>query len=100
LWAFALTGQVQCQSVLVAGDVAKRGARVVVRTLRPESDATCHLRVRPDLAFEWFDLEDLVLEQHAVFIDSLLDRSVLAIQRCLSFLTSALLAKLKLGWRV
>lgn len=75
-----MTSQVECKPVLVAGHVAECGARVVVRTLRTERHAARHFGVWPDLAFEWFDLEYLVLEEHLVFIDGLLDGGILARQ--------------------
>ena len=45
----------------------------MVRTLRTERHAARHFRVRPDLALERLDLEDLVLEEHLVLVDGLLD---------------------------
>ena len=66
LGALALAGEVQRQALLVAGDIGEGRAGVVVGTLRTERDTAGHLRVRPNLALERLDLEDLVLEEHFV----------------------------------
>lgn len=91
-----MASQVQREAVLVAGHVTEGRARVVVRTLWAERDAASHLGVGPDLAFEWLNLEDLVLEEHLVFVDGLLDGPVLASEGCDCLLLLANLALLEL----
>jgi hypothetical protein len=52
----------------------------MVRALRSESHAEGHFSVWPDFAFERLDRKDLILEKHFIFLDSLLDAGVLAVE--------------------
>lgn len=67
----------------------------MVRTLGSKGYTAGHLRVGPDLAFKWFDLENFVLEQHLVFINRLFDRCILAGQSRQDLLLFALTALLQ-----
>jgi len=81
LGALTLACEVQRKALLIACDVGEGSARVVVGSLWTESDAACHLRIGPDLALEGLDLEDLVLEEHLVFLNGFPDAHVLAVER-------------------
>lgn len=81
LGALALSRKVQRKTLLIASDVSEGSARVVVGALWAESDTTGHLRVGPDLALERLDLENLVLEEHLVFLNGFPDAHVLAVER-------------------
>ena len=76
LRALALPCEVEGESLLVAGHVCKGRARVMVGTLRAEGYATGHLSVGPNFSFQWLNLEDLVLEEHFIFLYSLSDRGI------------------------
>ena len=78
LRAAALPSHIQGEALLAAGDVAEGGAGVVVGTLGSEGDAAGDLCVGPDLPLQWLYREDLVLEEHRVFIHRLTDRLILA----------------------
>lgn len=65
----------------------------MVGTLWAESHTTGHLGVWPDFTFKRLNLENLVLEEHLVLLDSLSDAHVLAVEGS----DSSLLASIKLG---
>ena len=50
LWAFALTGEIECEAFLVARDISEGCARVVIGTLWAEGHAAGHLCVWPYFA--------------------------------------------------
>ena len=65
----------------------------MIGALRAESDTARHLSVGPDLALKRLNLENLVLEQHFVLLNSLSDAHILAVEGR----NGALLAPLELG---
>ena len=97
LWALALTSEVKCKALLVASNVGKCRAGVVVWTLWAEGYTTGHLRVRPNLTLKGLNLENLVLEEHLVLLDGLSDAHVLAVEGSDSSLLASVLLGLGLG---
>jgi len=97
LWTFTLSSHVQSKSFFRASCVAERGARVVVWTLRFESDAACDLSVWPDLSLKWLDGENLILEEHWVILDGLSDSLVLSGKGGNGLLLSSLVLLFELG---
>lgn len=82
LRAFALTSHVEGESFLRTGDVAKSGAGVVIGSSWFECNATGNFGVWPDLSLQRLNIEDVVLEEHQVFIYSLSNALKLSCQSC------------------
>lgn len=80
LGSLALTGEVKGEALLVARHIGEGRAGVVVRALGSEGHTAGHLCVGPDFALQRLDLEDLILEEHLVFVDGVADGHVLAVQ--------------------
>ena len=80
LGALALASEVERKALLVASDVGKGCAAVVVGALGAEGHTASHLRVRPDFSFKRFDLENFILEEHFVLLNGLSDAHILAIE--------------------
>jgi hypothetical protein len=78
LGSFTLAGKVESQSIGYASCVAEGCARVVVGALWAEGHAEGHFSVGPYLTFQGLNGKDLILEEHLVLVDSLLDAGVLA----------------------
>jgi len=89
LRAHALAREIETEALLGAGSVAESSAGILVWPLGTEGHTTCHFGVRPNFAFQRFNLENFVLEQHFVVINSLLDGLVLAGQSVQSLLLPA-----------
>ena len=97
LWALSLACHVQGQSLFRASGVAESCARIVVGTLRLEGHAARDLCVWPYLALEWFDGEDLILEEHWVIVHSFADALILSLESRNGLLLGPLSLELQFG---
>jgi hypothetical protein len=97
LGAFTLTSEVERETLLIASHVGESRARVVVGALWAERHAAGHFRVWPDLALEGLNLEDFVLEQHFVLLNSFPDAHVFAVESGDGALLAPLEFRLSLG---
>jgi len=83
-----LAREIEAEALLGAGSVAEGSAGILIWPLGTEGHTTCHFGVGPDFAFQRFNLENFVLEQHFIVINSLLYGLVLAGQSVKSLLLS------------